>query len=32
MLSGGIFAGRFHDGEVDRECGYSVVNPFDTVC
>jgi hypothetical protein len=31
MFSGGIFAGRFRDGEVGRECGCSTVNPFDVV-
>jgi len=31
MFSGVTFAGRFLDGEVDRECGCSAVNPFEVV-
>ena len=32
MVSGCIITGRFHDGEVDRECGCSAINPFDVIC
>ena len=31
MFSGATFAGRFRDGEVDRESGRSTVSPFEVV-
>ena len=31
MVSGGMFTGRFRDGEGDRDCGCSAVNPFNVV-